>query len=282
VGGVTDDAPLDPFLGDPSDPAATLDDLDTSDPAGAPLTPAEREDVLADLEDLEVFQTLLEPRGVRGIVVECEDCGESHFFGWELMRSNLRHLLDVGRTRVHEPAAEAVRHGLRPVVDPQLAEQPAGVRLHGVLGQEQLPTDLTVALALGHPYQYLQLAGGQPDVGLALPVRARAAKLDAGQRVRQRRADLRVRGVPTQVAASTAGNRRHNVGGVVGSPKDKNASSWVTGYQAPGQHDAGVDGPLGADQNHVWPFPGVPLDQVVTAGDRIYPVHPRYHRHELR
>jgi hypothetical protein len=104
VGGVTDDAPLDPFLGDPSDPAATLDDLDSSDPAGEPLTIAEREDVLADLEDLEVFQTLLEVRGVRGIVVECEDCGEPHFFGWELMRSNLRHLLDEGRTRVHEPA----------------------------------------------------------------------------------------------------------------------------------------------------------------------------------
>ena len=104
VVGVTDDAPLDPFLGDPSDPAATLDDLEAADPAVAPLTPAEREDVLADLEDLEVFQTLLEQRGVRGVVVECEDCGESHYFGWELMRGNLRHLLDVGRTRVHEPA----------------------------------------------------------------------------------------------------------------------------------------------------------------------------------
>lgn len=104
VGGVTDDAPLDPFLGDPSDPAATLDDLDAAEPASEPLSTAEREDVLADLEDLEVFQTLLEPRGVRGIVVECEDCGEPHFFGWELMRSNLRHLLDEGRTRVHEPA----------------------------------------------------------------------------------------------------------------------------------------------------------------------------------
>jgi hypothetical protein len=106
VGGVTDDAPLDPFLGDPSDPAATLDVVDDDDPpaGGAPLTPAEREDVLADLEDLEIFQTLLSSRGVRGIVVECEDCGEPHYFGWELMRGNLRHLLDAGRTRVHEPA----------------------------------------------------------------------------------------------------------------------------------------------------------------------------------
>jgi hypothetical protein len=98
------DAPLDPFLGDPGDPAAVLDDLEAPDPEAAPLTPAEREDVLADLEDLEVFQTLLEQRGVRGIVVECGDCGESHYFGWGLMRGNLGHLLDAGRTRVHEPA----------------------------------------------------------------------------------------------------------------------------------------------------------------------------------
>lgn len=101
---VTDDSPLDPFLGDPADPAAALADLEDLDGIDAPLTPAEREDVLADIEDLDVFQALLAPRGLRGIVVECADCGESHFFGWDLMRSNLRHLLEVGRTRVHEPA----------------------------------------------------------------------------------------------------------------------------------------------------------------------------------
>ena len=101
---VTDDSPLDPFLGDPADPAAALQDLDDADGIDAPLSPTEREDVLADIEDLDVFQALLSPRGVRGIVVECSDCGESHYFGWDLMRSNLCHLLDVGRTRVHEPA----------------------------------------------------------------------------------------------------------------------------------------------------------------------------------
>ena len=101
---MNEDAPLDPFLGDPSDPAATLDHFDGPPVGMPPLTPAEREDVLADLEDLEIFQTLLAPRGVNGIVVECEDCGEPHYFGWELMRGNLSHLLDAGRTRVHEPA----------------------------------------------------------------------------------------------------------------------------------------------------------------------------------
>jgi hypothetical protein len=103
--GAGDGAPPDPFAGDPSDRAANLEDLDDDPPAGGqPLTQAEREDVPADLEDLEVFQTLLSPRGVRGIVVECEDYRQSQYFGWELMRSNLRHLLEAGRTRAHEPA----------------------------------------------------------------------------------------------------------------------------------------------------------------------------------
>ena len=98
---VTDDQPLDPFAGDPADPAAELDD---DDEAVEPLSPQEREDVLTDLADLEVYRTLLEPRGVRGLVVDCEDCHEPHYFGWDLLRGNLRHLLDEGQTRVHEPA----------------------------------------------------------------------------------------------------------------------------------------------------------------------------------
>ncbi len=96
---VHDDQPQDPFSGDPSDPAG-----DFGDDAMEPLTPQEREEVLADLEDLEVFRALLDPRGVRGLVVDCEDCQEPHYFGWDLLHGNLRHLLDVGQTRVHEPA----------------------------------------------------------------------------------------------------------------------------------------------------------------------------------
>src|SRR5213076_3470819 len=92
--------PLDPFADDPADPAASLDDDDEM----PPLTTQEREDVLEDLEDLEVFEALLEPRGVRGLVVDCEDCREPHYFAWDLLRGNLRHLLDQGTTRVHEPA----------------------------------------------------------------------------------------------------------------------------------------------------------------------------------
>jgi hypothetical protein len=98
--------PPDPFDGDPDDPTPELAALDDPDDASPPLLPAERESVLEDLEDLDVFAALLEPRGVRGLVVDCADCGEEHFFGWDLLRANLRHLLDSGVPRVHEPACE--------------------------------------------------------------------------------------------------------------------------------------------------------------------------------
>ena len=96
------DEPLDPFSGDPADPAADLDE--TAEDGLEPLTSAERQDVLEDLADLEIYQALLAPIGVRGLVIECEDCHEPHYFDWALMRANLRHLLDSGRPRVHEPA----------------------------------------------------------------------------------------------------------------------------------------------------------------------------------
>jgi hypothetical protein len=94
---------MDPFAGDPTDPASALDDSDDSGPA-EPLTPAERQDVLDDLADLEIYEALLAPRGVRGLVVDCEDCRVPHYFGWDLLRANLRHLVDIGQSRVHEPA----------------------------------------------------------------------------------------------------------------------------------------------------------------------------------
>jgi hypothetical protein len=91
---------MDPFAGDPGDPSAGLDPEEPTDP----LSEDEKQDVLDDLEDLELYQTLLEPSGIRGLVVDCEDCHEPHYFNWELLRANLRHLLADGRPRVHEPA----------------------------------------------------------------------------------------------------------------------------------------------------------------------------------
>jgi hypothetical protein len=95
-----DDGPLDPFLEDPNDPAALLDE---GDPV-TPLSDEERADVLADLDELITFRRTLAPQGIAGITVDCADCGEQHYFGWDLMAANLRALLGEGRTHVHEPA----------------------------------------------------------------------------------------------------------------------------------------------------------------------------------
>jgi hypothetical protein len=94
------DGPLDPFHGDPDDPSGLLDAIEPA----APLTEDETADVRADLAELAEFRAVLDPVGVHGIIVECADCGEQHFFGWDLMLANLTALLDEGRTHVHEPA----------------------------------------------------------------------------------------------------------------------------------------------------------------------------------
>jgi Family of unknown function (DUF5319) len=96
--------PLDPFADDPLDPAAQLLPPDDDELDEPPLTPQEREELVGDLAELEGFRALLEPRDVLGIVIECEDCGERHYMDWDLVLGNLRNLLLVGRSRVHEPA----------------------------------------------------------------------------------------------------------------------------------------------------------------------------------
>jgi hypothetical protein len=81
---------------------AFIDPEDDEEPR--PLLPHEREDVLDEIEELTSFRALLEPRGLRGLSVDCDDCGEVHYLGWDLLVENLQHLLDDGRMRVHEPA----------------------------------------------------------------------------------------------------------------------------------------------------------------------------------
>ena len=66
--------PPDPFADDPNDPAS--------------------------------FRAMLEPRGVKGITMLCEDCDEPHFYDWEIIVSNLTSMLEHNSMPVHEPSAQ--------------------------------------------------------------------------------------------------------------------------------------------------------------------------------
>lgn len=102
--------PTDPFADDPLDPAAALPGPPSVHGHHELLTPAEQQDVLDDLTDLDVYEALLSPRRVLGLVVDCDDCRTPHFYAWELLRANLRHLLESGENRVHEPAFDPDPH----------------------------------------------------------------------------------------------------------------------------------------------------------------------------
>ena len=95
-----DDVPIDPFSGDPDDPASAFDD----DRSPSSLSQAERQDVLADLADLEVFRSRLEPAGIRGLAITCDECDDIHYIAWDLLSSGLSQLADSGVPHVHEPA----------------------------------------------------------------------------------------------------------------------------------------------------------------------------------
>jgi hypothetical protein len=92
--------PPDPFADDPLDPSAALDAIEP----GQPLDPQERTAVEADLADLAVYEALLAHRGIRGLVVSCDECQQDHYHDWDMLRANLLQLLVDGTVRPHEPA----------------------------------------------------------------------------------------------------------------------------------------------------------------------------------
>jgi hypothetical protein len=94
--------PPDPFAGDPNDPAKVLGEP-VEEPA-QPVSADERTELSADLADLAVYEALLSPRGIRGVVVDCAECQDPHYHDWALLRASLEQLLNDGRMRPHEPA----------------------------------------------------------------------------------------------------------------------------------------------------------------------------------
>ena len=71
-----------------------------------PLEGEERRNIEADLGDLRSMRGVFQPQGVRGVVVACPDCGEDHYYDWDLLRESLEHMLATGEPRMHEPAYE--------------------------------------------------------------------------------------------------------------------------------------------------------------------------------
>lgn len=78
------------------------DDFDHGEPL--PLDDHESAMVQQDLVDLEAFEETFRAEGYRGVSVYCRDCEIEHYYPWELLRENLRLLLETGETPVHEPA----------------------------------------------------------------------------------------------------------------------------------------------------------------------------------
>jgi hypothetical protein len=70
------------------------------------LEPDERKNIEADLDDLDAMKAAFEPQGMRGVVIACPECNTDHFYGWDLLRESLEHMLSTGEPRMHEPAFE--------------------------------------------------------------------------------------------------------------------------------------------------------------------------------
>lgn len=96
------DMPLDPFADDPNDPASLLE----PDEDYPPISDEEIEALKSDLVNVREFKRLLEPRGIRGVSMLCDDCEEVHYYDWGIIESNIKTLLDQQIVPVHEPGAQ--------------------------------------------------------------------------------------------------------------------------------------------------------------------------------
>lgn len=95
--------PPDPFEDDPNDPASFLDE-DEVDEFAEPLTADDVAALREDLVNVRTFRKLLEPHGIRGVSMMCEDCEELHFYDWGIIESNILTMLCNESMPVHEPS----------------------------------------------------------------------------------------------------------------------------------------------------------------------------------
>lgn len=70
------------------------------------ISPEERESILEEIEDLASLRELFEERGFKGVMITCAECGEDHFYGWDILKESLEYMLETGDSRAHEPAFE--------------------------------------------------------------------------------------------------------------------------------------------------------------------------------
>jgi predicted RNA-binding Zn-ribbon protein involved in translation (DUF1610 family) len=89
---------------DPLEEPEDRDDAAPDDVPAEPLPAEERASVETDLEDLGAMRSVFQSQGAKGVVIACPECGENHYYDWELLRESLEHMLETGEPRMHEPA----------------------------------------------------------------------------------------------------------------------------------------------------------------------------------
>src|SRR5207302_10108258 len=70
------------------------------------MDPEERESILEELEDLGSLRQMFEERGFKGVMITCAECGEDHYYGWDMLKESLEYMLETGEPRMPEPAFE--------------------------------------------------------------------------------------------------------------------------------------------------------------------------------
>lgn len=70
------------------------------------LSEGARESTEAELDAMERLSALFEAMGYRGIITQCGQCTDDHYYTFEMLKGNLRAMLDGTLIPMHEPAAK--------------------------------------------------------------------------------------------------------------------------------------------------------------------------------